>query len=252
MNGKKIEETAGKLRFGTAVFVLRLPGRIIVAADSRQVDGNGKILSDEICKIRKFGSGYLVVNGAVGDSGSEYDFFRIMGETADETRSLSANTEALAAVIKPLLTTEANRLKIEDEDSFRRNMQELPPLGFCVVGIVNNTPFFITKRFSVVDPLADVVTLNIQTDYCPQEKESEKGLYLVGPAEVNDKLHADFPALRNPNKPLTISSVKIARLFMQRVINAGVEKVGGPIDILTLTAADGFVWVAKKDNCADV
>jgi hypothetical protein len=249
MNNRKNEKTAGKFRFGTAVFVSRLPGRITVAADSRQVDGDGVILSDEVCKIRKFGSGYLVVNGAVGNSESDYEFFRIMGETVNDAASLSVNAEALAAAITPLLTAEVNRLKTDDEDSFRRNMHEQDPLGFCVVGIENNIPVFIVKRFLVDNKSSDEIVLKVETHYSPQAKADEKGLYLVGSLEVSNKFNADFPALRSPNKPLTVSPVKIARLFMKRVIDAGIEKVGGPIDILTLTAADGFVWVEKKGNC---
>jgi hypothetical protein len=246
----------GKFKFGTAVFVSRIPGRIVVAADSRQVDGDGTILSDEVCKIRKFGSGYLVVNGAVGSPESEYEFFRIMDDTANENVSLGVNAEALAAAIKPLLTEEANRLKKDDEESFRRNMVEYAPLGFCVVGIENGIPVFIAKTFSVDDEFADKISLKVETAYCPQGG-AEKGLYLVGSKEVDAKLNKDYPALYlKPQKPLMVNQIKIARLYMQRVIDAGKgkvggDKVGGPIDILSLTAADGFVWVEKKGNCKD-
>lgn len=250
MNKKWIQKTAGKFRFGTAVFVLRLPGRIVVAADSRQVDGMGEVLSDEVCKIRKFGFGYLVVNGSVGSPESEYEFFRIMGETANENVSLGVNAEALAAAIKPFLTKEVNQLNKGNEDLFRRNMLEQDPLGFCVVGIENGIPVFIAKKFSVADPAADELSLNIWTNYCPVKEAQEKGLYLVGSPEIDEKLLQEYPALRS-HKPLTVSPIKIARLYMQRVIGSGMNKVGGPIDILTLTAADGFAWVEKKSNCTD-
>lgn len=249
MNNKKNEGTVGKYGFGTAVFVSRLPGKIVVAADSRKVDGDGTILSDEVCKIRKFGSGYLVVNGAVGDSETEYDFFGIMSETSNENVSLGVNAEILAAAILPLLIDEANRLKKDNAGSFQRNMIQLAPLGFCVVGIENEIPVFIAKTFKVVDEFADEITLDNKTAYCPQQG-FEKGLYLVGSDEVDDKLHKKYPGLHHsPNKPVMVSPNKIARQYIQDVIDSGMNKVGGPIDILSLTAKEGFVWVQKKENC---
>jgi hypothetical protein len=48
---------------GTAAFVIRTPHEVVVATDSRSVDGAGNITSDRVCKIRPFGSAYTVING---------------------------------------------------------------------------------------------------------------------------------------------------------------------------------------------
>lgn len=234
---------------GTAVFVARTPTQIVVAADSRQVDGDGNVLSDEICKIRKFGSGYIVMNGFIGKDDSEYSFFKILRESVKEDFSLGANAEALEAAIKPALTEALNNLKTENEDTFRRNAVEQCPLGFCVFGLVNGSHVFIAKNFLVAEPSAVKISLKIDTTHCPRGGDP-KGLYLVGSTEIDERLIKKFPALRS-SKPLTESPVKIARLYMQNVISAGIAKVGGPIDIMRVTAANGFEWIQRKDCCRD-
>lgn len=230
----------------------RTSAKIIVAADSRQVDENYNPLSNNVCKIRKFGSGYIVMNGLVGSDDSEYNFFKIMRETVKETYSLGANMEALAAAIKPALTKEVNKIKTENEDSFRRNMVEQEPLGLCAVGLENDKHIFVVKKFSVVDPAAAEVSLKVETMVCPNgDNDDPKGLYLVGSPEIDQKLIEKYPGLCS-RKPLTENLDKIARHYMQNVINAatGMSKVGGPIDILQVSA-QGFKWIQRKDNCKD-
>lgn len=245
----KVTINKRNLIHGTAVFLARTPSQIIVSADSRKSDSDGNPISDEVCKIRKFGSGYIVMNGFTESEESGYDFLSILKEVINENESLSKNLERLEEKVEPILTLAVKKVRLENEVSFQRNLLEKPPLGFCVFGVDNGRLVFYQRGFNVVLSESGEVTLKKDGRNVPSN-DNPGGLafYLVGLENIEEEFLRKYPDL--PKRRVNGSLITISREFIQMQIDAGVTDVGGPIDILRVTL-ESSNWVQRKACCED-
>src|SRR5207253_3798069 len=88
---------------GTAVFVIRTPHAVVVAADSRSVSGNDIPHPEPVCKIRRFGNAYIVVHGMTQDLPTGYDVFSTLQAVGEQTELLADQIATFERLVTPPL-----------------------------------------------------------------------------------------------------------------------------------------------------
>lgn len=230
---------------GTAVFVIRTPNEIVVAADSRSVSGNDTPDPEPICKIRRFSDAYIVVNGISKDTPSGYDVFSSLNVASQRKGLLADKIAAFEPLVKRPLEKALNRLKREEPIAFKRNAIEIAPLGINFFGLERGVLVLYNRRFVVSLLPNNEVSVNIERHGCPSADCPDGIAFVtVGAAEFKERF-----ARENPNF-LKGDLVEAARKFVQMQIDTKVVDVGPPIDILQITKR-GAKWIQKKPECED-
>jgi hypothetical protein len=245
MSTYPLSASAYNFAHGTAVFVIRTPHEIVVAADSRSVNSSDIPDPEPICKIRQFSNAYIVVNGMSQDLPSEYDLFSILKEASRQKGLLADKITTFENLVKPPLEKALNRLRRDEPVAFQRNAIEIAPLGVNFFGIERGVLVLHNRRFVVSLARDNKVSVNIERHGCPGPDCPDGVAFItVGAAEFKERF-----AKENPNF-LKGDLVEAARKFVQMQIDAKVVDVGPPIDILRITN-DGAKWIRKKPECEE-
>jgi hypothetical protein len=230
---------------GTAVFVIRTPHAVVVAADSRSVSGNDIPHPEPVCKIRRFGNAYIVVHGMTQDLPTGYDVFSTLQAVGEQTELLADQIATFERLVTPPLEKTLQRLRRDEPGVFQRNTLEMAPLGVHFFGVEQGILVLYSRRF-VVSPSPDnAVSVHIERRRCPgTDCSSDVAYVLVGAAEFKKRFARENPDFWKGDV------VESARKFVQMQIDAKVVDVGPPIDILRITK-DEATWIQKKPACED-
>jgi len=87
---------------GTSIAIVRTEKEIVIASDSRAVDGNGKLLPDT-CKIRSAGKWQLSLNGMASNRAA--DVFSIVGRILRRPGDIADRSTAIVNSLTPLLSS---------------------------------------------------------------------------------------------------------------------------------------------------
>jgi len=230
---------------GTAVFAIRTPNEIVVAADSRSVSGNGIPNPEPICKIRRFGDAYVVVNGMSQDTPSGYEVFSVLKAASERRGHLTDKISAFESMVKAPLEKALNRLRHENPAAFQRNAIKIAPLGVNFFGIERGVLALYNRRFVATPSANNGVLIIIERRGCPGADCPEGVAFAtVSAAEFRERFERE-----NPNF-IQGSLVEAARKFVQMQIDEKVVDVGPPIDILRITKT-GAKWIQKKPECEE-
>jgi hypothetical protein len=230
---------------GTAIFVARTSNEIVVAADSRSVNGNGIPDTKLICKIRRFGDAYIVVNGMSNDKASGYDVFSILNKASRRKGSFVDKITAFESLVKSSLEKALNRLRREDIITFQQNAIDIAPLGVNFFGVEQGTLVLYNRRFVANLSQNNEVSVIIERHSCPGSDCPDGVAFVsVGATEFRERF-----ARENPNF-MRDDLVEAARKFVQMQIDAEITDVGAPIDILRITKS-GAKWIQRKAECKE-
>jgi ATP-dependent protease HslVU (ClpYQ) peptidase subunit len=228
---------------GTAVFVIRTPNEIVVAADSRSVSGNDIPDPEPICKIRRFGDVYIVVNGMSQDTPTGYEVFSILKAASERKGMLTDKISAFESMVKAPLEKALNRLRRENAVAFQRNAIEIAPLGVNFFGVERGVLALYNRRFVVRLSANNQASVFIERHGCSgADCPDGVAVVTVGATEFKERFARENPNFMQGNL------VEAARKFVQMQIDARVVDVGPPIDILRITK-DGAKWIQKKPEC---
>ncbi|HKQ03745.1 MAG TPA: hypothetical protein VJ464_01335 [Blastocatellia bacterium] len=238
--------TAQDSAHGTAIAAIIRPGEIVVAADSRAVDGNNRPDPEPICKIRQSGSVFYVVHGFVENKPTRYDFF----STADT--SLNAKGTTLSKIVtfeqtvKSQLEATLQNIKHNNPTRFEEMRVDGAAVGILFFGIQRQKElFFYYRRFLISNLRENAVEVDVERHNCPG-KDCPFGIALVfAPKEDLEQFQRENPSFWNGNL------IDATRKFVQKEIDKGLVHIGPPIDILRITKR-GADWIQHKPECPDI
>jgi hypothetical protein len=105
--------------FGTAIAAIRVPSEVVIAADSRAVDGNGKQMPNE-CKIRVVAATIYAAHGMSTYGATGFDVFRLVSKALRGPGDLgSVAARITGSVIGPLAEA-LTKMRETEQAAFKR------------------------------------------------------------------------------------------------------------------------------------
>ena len=212
----------------TLILAYRDGGEVTIAADSLRTVWATPPLRVEACKILNFGD---VVFAAAGDTTLPGDVFSIDSITASLHERKGVEAETLEQRIARF-----DRDAIAAFQKLHSQTRTTRPLSFTyVLGLVREgRPVVYSRVLKSANGLAEIGEREMLAD----------GVVLVaGQPEVLDHLSG----LRSPDRPGVAALLEaVIHHQAQRTPN----KVGGPVDIIRLTAK-GIGWEQRKLGCRE-
>lgn len=235
-----------QMKHGTAIAVIRTPTEIVVAADSKEVNTDGSPNTNLVCKIRRFGDSFVVVNGMADNGNGGFNVFSLLDKATHISGGILEKISRFEALVKVPLEEALSRVRQKSPIEFQRNCIQTSPLGVTFFGLENNTLFMYGRRFVVTNSVDESVKINVERHACPG-LDCPGGIAASFVAPISDdaeKFQRDNPAYWKSNL------VTIARQFVQMEIDKNGGEVGPPIDIVRITLR-GPEWLQRKKGCAD-
>jgi hypothetical protein len=212
------------IRHGTAIAVERTDDQIAIAADSRVVDENNKIMPDT-CKIRSAGEWYFTLNGMA--STKELDLFAIVEAILRQQGDIADRSEAIVRSLTPALNA-----ALQSDPALRDHAIVYGGVvGVTVVGAEQQ----VLKLVSIVFTLTDAGVIHEQ-HMCPGEcPQNRAGMHVPRVDTNNFDWRTD---------PLTA-----VRTFVQMEIDRHVIDIGPPLQLLEIDRRGNVKWMEKPDVC---
>jgi hypothetical protein len=205
---------------GTSSAVVREDTQIVIAADSRAVDGNGKRLPDT-CKILSAGEWHFSLNGMATTDGM--DAPKIINAILMHGGNLAGKVKAVGETLTPLL----NKTLLANQKP------QVSLLGASIFGYEDRT---LKLAF-----LGFVGRAFPESHICPPEcplTRNRAAIFVPGVDEP--KFNWEVPLLTGVHS------------FVQMEIDRKTKDIGGPIQLMRINAIGEHEWVPKKpDVCKD-
>jgi hypothetical protein len=215
---------AQNLSHGTSIAVIRDDIQIVIAADSRVVDGNDHILADT-CKIRSAGVWHFALNGTASTRGMDA-FHAIEAILTVQQGTLTDKLESISGTLTPLLNSALMR-----NPSLRSSV-----LGVTVFGYEDRTLKlgflrFVFSNSGFAPPEAHVCPVD-----CPLGEHRAAIWVPSDDSRFNPDDGSPLMAVRN---------------FVQMEIDRNTTDIGGPIQILKIDRSGASQWIEKPEVCKD-
>jgi hypothetical protein len=216
------------IRHGTAIAIERTDDQIVIAADSRVVDGDGIIRADT-CKIRNAGKWYFALNGLASTKG--VDVFSVVGTILRQEGGIAGRSEAIIHSLTTLLNA-----AIQSDPALRKHaaVTQGSLLGVSIVGTEQNVLRFVYISFAVTD-----AGLIYEQHMCPGECSQNRAGTLV-PRSDTAQFHWNMEPL------------DAVRAFVQMEIDRNLVDIGPPLQLLQINRGGEAMWIERPDVCKSV
>ncbi len=223
----------------TTIVVRKVPGEIVVAADSKGAVNNSGTTTNIIqCKIRPINQYFFAASGLVQSKDGSVDLYKVATEESSTGNMAEVATRFWLKVTPPI-EAYYQRLKSADPKRFRKalNMLEVKTVFF---GIEQERPVAAVLAFKITQSRLGKVTAKPIWIRCNKAQESRT--LILG--------FSNYAwALEGTRGFWGHGSISGAQRLVQREIEKDSRDVGGPIDILRVTK-DGPCWKPSKAECA--
>jgi hypothetical protein len=213
---------------GTSIAIVRTEGEIVIASDSRAVDGDGKPLPDT-CKIRSAGKWHLSLNAMV--STRAVDVFSIVVGVLRDQGDIADRSTAIINSLTPLLSA-----AVKSDPALREYaLAQGSLLGITVFGSENK----VLKLTSIKFVVADGGFVSYERHYCPGDcaQDGRAGVFVPS---------ADAFKFNWNTEPLVA-----VRDFVQMEIDRHQVDIGPPLQILQIDRKGRAKWIEKPSICKD-
>jgi hypothetical protein len=230
--------------FGTAIAAIRVPSGVVIAADSRVVDGDGRRLPDE-CKIRIVSGIVYAAHGMSTHAPTGFDLFRLVSDDLrrpgglDDLRSIA---ERLARSVIVPLTKALTNIRKTDRALFERATRTAAA-GVILARDQAGAPQLASIRFLAQTRATDVVDIASAIHTCPSS-DCPVGIAAVWVSPDDDRRAFERVHPEYWKEDLS----KVAEAFVQGEIDKGLIDVGPPIDIVQITGGR-IEWVQRTKGC---
>ena len=229
---------------GTAIAAIRVPAELVIAADSRVVDGLNRRLPDE-CKIRVIHDTAFTAHGISTDSETGLDLFRIVSSILRGRGDLAVAVANVAANVAGPLSEALERTRRAEPGTFQRNAIQMAAAGVILGRHERGAPHLGYVRFAVRIEPDDGLRVDAQVQMCPSADcpDGVVGLFVAPHADANafQRAHPEY---------WKQDLVAIATAFVQGEIDKNLVDIGPPIDVVRI--AGGHVsWVRRKAGCLE-
>jgi hypothetical protein len=214
---------SGELSRGTSIAIVRDDNEIVIAADSRAVDGRGNKLPDD-CKIRQAGKWYFTQNGisSVGSFSAPAYIETILAR--GEHESLDQKTKAIAST----LTEALNNVLLIDPSI------QGSAMGISVFGDEDGSLKLAFLKFGFSNGSFRALEIHICPTDCPY---SDNRAAVFVPSADTRQLDKTTPA------------ETVVRAFVRMEIGKRHFDIGGPIQLLRITRFGKAHWIEEPSVC---
>ena len=220
----------------TTIVAVYTPEDISLAADSKGTRDDGKEVS--VCKIFHLGGeAYFVNAGLIGGAATNFDPAKTAFRATRNVKRYQDKMIAATRALSDALLAEANAVK-----TIRPDILPKMSITFMFVGFKDGAPFMIASNVRIT--ATDGGTLKATPGpilECPSATCATPVTMPLG------KIEAIQRYLARPH-PRIMDSADSARQFVQLEIDDHESSVGGPIDVLRITAA-GTQLIQHKPGC---
>ena len=216
---------------------------IVIAADSRRLNlTTGEQTS--VCKIRDLTTLFAAVSGISSYDATEFNVFEILPAEMPDV-DIDTNADSIRDLVSPPLTLALEHRRTNNPESFQRYALQKSPLDIKFAHVQNGRPTMINLCVVVMDQGDGPLAITPQrTDWPVLGFFDTPASSFVGTAEGV----AYYLSLAHSGELYNGNLAQRARSFVQMEIDRQTPEIGGPIDILRLTA-DGASWIEKKNGC---
>jgi HTH-type transcriptional regulator/antitoxin HigA len=229
----------------TTIIAVRTPVDISIAADSLGTmrGADGRITTKRVCKIYSQDNLFLGVAGLDNDDGANFKVSDIVFDAIRSERRLADKMSAASKALQSRLLSEARTFRSSRPKDF--DALTNPDSGgtsIMLIGIEDGVPAGIGQQFTVsVDSNKSIQVMPTMRTGCPGDCPSGVMLFHMGTyAAIEGYLAVD------PQRRRIVDSADYAAKLVQLEIDAHASGVGGPINVLRLTA-NGPHWVHRSD-----
>src|SRR5262245_15676294 len=151
------------IRSGTAIAAMRTPSEIVIAADSRVSDGDGKLMPDE-CKIRVVGDTVFAAAGVSGALGG-FDLFDLAANALQQPGDFDSQLKSVADTVLPALGKSLHLTRSKDPAFFDRTIDDKVS-NLIVAKYEGGSNRLVWIEFIVHDPRGEL-TVDATAYRCP-------------------------------------------------------------------------------------
>lgn len=224
----------------TTIVALWTPDRILMAADSRAIIGTSS--SVDTCKIGHSGPTWFAVAGLITDTASGYALGDSLKQALATSAGLTDKVDRLITTVQPKLTTAVAGIENDSPEQFAEFATGRPILQAVLAETANGRPVMATVAFALdgagaVQPRATLIdgsdARGPRLIYAGQQERIRSWLRVH-----RDWIDGDYAAL--------------VRDLVQLEVDANSPWVGGPVDLVEITAAGvGPHWLEGKSACRE-
>jgi hypothetical protein len=239
----------GDLCRATSIVAIRVPGLIVIAADSAGTfEGRNKPSSTKpVCKIYQSGGMFFAVAGFVDDPVTHFNVAHIVIEAARGGGSIRDKAEASASRLKWMIPREMPTLKADDPTEYSKmtsGKEDFTSILFF--GLENGQ--VVAVGFGLKVAASQNARLKVVPSWrsCPGVDCSANGMYVftLGKHDAIDRFYASNP-------PSSYVVWDRAEFLVGLEIAEFPESVRPPIDVLKVDS-EGAHWIHHKRQCPDI
>jgi hypothetical protein len=223
---------------GTTVVAVRVPGGIMVLADSKPasppIDGD-----KPVCKIVPVKNAYVAASGMVRDASRQFDVEEIVARVFDSPGHFEARVKLATDQIQAKVSEEVSRLKTQDPQRYASTLKNGGNLiDVLFFAFENHVAMLAERRLHWNEAKS---RLELLKHDCPG-KACPDGHYISKIGEVSE-----IDKFLTTHKPADLGETTLHDLMVQQAQTTPTE-TGLPIQILSLQ--DGApIWLANDLGC---
>jgi hypothetical protein len=231
----------------TTIVAVRSSTEVVLAADSKSVDlqtGSGG--SD--CKIFACGRYFVGVGGIYRASRGpiSFDAFALVKQACSIGSNAEETADRIAKALVPPYAKFLEDVRQYDTITYESGfLNKVLFLNLVLVGFENGQSFILGRDVIPPSPSAFPFILNIgKHDLTDPLSEFQGQTYFLGSHDGIDGFISTHPAIRS------LGVVEAARFFVAYEIADEPNRVGPPIDIVTIDKTAPH-WIQRKPDCED-
>ena len=222
----------------TTLVALWTPEKVILAADSRVTQDNGR--TTDACKIAHSGSTWIAVSGLISDPATGFSLGPLARPALEQGRSMKEQLARFADAVHPGLTRAVDGLRRDAPVEYAKLAGGRPVLQAILAAQENGRPVLATIGF-VLDSSG-----TLQPHASLIDGTDAKGPRLIY-AGQQQRIREFLKTNRNW---IDGDRQSLVRDLVQLEIDAGTGYVGGPVDVVEIDIG-GTHWIQRKLACAD-
>jgi hypothetical protein len=227
----------------TAIVIIVTPKSVILGADSRRSSFNNFTFQEIVTtttKIYKSGEYHFAISGLTSNETTFFDASLFINYYLKEYSDVTVAIDSIKIKLAESLRAELKSQKRKYHKAFLNTIKYSNNImGFGIIGVRNSKPFAHLIEFN----LRDTTSLNIKIteNSCPGN--CKDGVLII--AMGANKAIANY---MQQDEWMKNSPIELAEKLISLEIEKEPEYVGGPIDIVEVTA-DKTIWHKKKEDC---
>jgi hypothetical protein len=232
------------LSFGvpaTTIVAVKTGKEIVIGADSKVTDTFGNAAANQACKIVQAGNVFFAYTGFARDTRTGLSIPQIASEALNlqPELSIAEKTRLLSERVVEKLNTELPLLKQNNWAGYREKIEGRIFLRILVAGFEKNKPVILVRQFRLGQTDGQTAGVIVSADDCDAKCKGKNVTRYLGETDAIDGLPEETPGFWKAGLSAGV------RKLVETEIAARDEYVGGPVDILQITAKTA-VWIQKK------